>query len=53
MVITFSSIARFLRSHLYDELNEQVQKWYIYYTLWQENLAVGDVSGEYYYSRNI
>ena len=32
--------SRFLRSHLYDELNEQVQKWYIYYTFWQENLAV-------------
>ena len=32
--------SRFLRSHLYDELNEQVSKWYIYYTFWQENLAV-------------
>ena len=32
--------SRFLRSHLYDELNEQVPKWYIYYTFWQENLAV-------------
>ena len=32
--------SRFLRSHLYDELNEQVEKWYIYYTFWQENLAM-------------
>lgn len=32
--------SRFLRSHLYDELNEQVDKWYLYYTFWQENLAI-------------
>lgn len=32
--------SRFLRSHLYDELNEQVGKWYIHYTFWQDNLAV-------------
>lgn len=31
--------SRFLRSHLIDELTEQVDKWYIYYTFWQENLA--------------
>lgn len=29
-----------LRSHLYDELNEKVDNWYIYYTFWQENLAL-------------
>jgi chromosome partitioning protein len=32
--------SRFLRAHLYDELSEQVDKWYIYYNFWQENLAV-------------
>lgn len=31
--------SRFLRAHLYDELAEQVGKWFIYYTFWQENLA--------------
>ncbi len=31
--------SRFLRAHLYDELTEQVGKWFIYYTFWQENLA--------------
>ena len=32
--------ARFLRTHLYDELPEQVNKWYMYYTFWQDNLAI-------------
>lgn len=31
--------SRFLRSHLYDELTEQVDKWYLYYTFWKENLS--------------
>lgn len=30
---------RFLRSHLYEELPEQVNKWYLFYTFWQDNLA--------------
>ena len=30
---------KFLPSHLYDELAEQVGKWFIYYTFWQDNLA--------------
>lgn len=28
---------RFLRAHLYDELQEQVEKWFIFYTFWKEN----------------
>lgn len=32
--------SRFLRSHLYDELTEQVDKWYLYYTFWKENLSI-------------
>ena len=31
--------SRFLRARLYDGLTEQVGKWFIYYTFWQENLA--------------
>lgn len=30
---------RFLRSHLFEELPEQVNKWYLYYSFWQDNLA--------------
>lgn len=29
--------SRFLRAHLYDELSEQVGKWFMYYTFWQES----------------
>ena len=32
--------ARFLRTHLFDELPDQVNKWYMYYTFWQDNLAI-------------
>ncbi|MDE6718815.1 MAG: AAA family ATPase [Treponemataceae bacterium] len=31
--------SRFLRAHLYDELPEQAEKWFMLYTFWQESLA--------------
>ena len=30
---------KFLQSHLYDELPEQVEKWYLFYTFWKESHA--------------
>lgn len=42
---------RFLRSHLYDELPEQVSKWYMYYTFWQDNLALFPNSIQSQFSR--
>ncbi len=30
---------RFLRTHLYDELQEQVEKWFVFYSFWKDNLA--------------
>ncbi|MBD5414284.1 MAG: ParA family protein [Treponemataceae bacterium] len=31
---------KFLQSHLYDELTEQIEKWYLFYTFWQDSLAL-------------
>lgn len=31
--------SRFLRAHLYDELPEQAEKWFMFYTFWQDSLA--------------
>lgn len=36
--------SRFLRTHLYDELQEQVEKWFILYSFWRDNLAPFDNS---------
>ncbi|MCM1321612.1 MAG: AAA family ATPase [Bacteroides sp.] len=43
--------SRFLRSHLYDELPEQVDKWFIFYSFWQENHALFAASVQSQFAR--